>query len=108
MEMLIRESQPSDTLVVFELKGELDVDTQDTFEAAVCRELGSSSVVVDCSQLEFLAIASLRSLLLCQRSAQGTGHSLVYADVPAQARRLVSLAGVQDQLVFSEPRALTA
>jgi anti-anti-sigma factor len=101
MQMLIRESQPSDTFVVFELRGELDVDTQESFETAICRELGSSSVIVDCSQLEFLAIASLRSLLLCQRSAQAGEHTLVYADVPAQARRLVTLAGVQDQLVFS-------
>jgi anti-anti-sigma factor len=102
MEMLIREPQPSDGVVVLEVRGELDFDTQDGFEAAICRELGTSSVVVDCSRLEFLAIASLRSLLLCQRSAQTSEHTLVYAQVPAQARRLVKVAGVQDQLVFSD------
>ena len=101
MEMLTRKAQHSDTFVVVEVRGELDVDTQDRFEAAVREQLGASSVVVDCSQLEFLAIASLRSLLLCQRSADGE-HTLVYADVPPQARRLVKIAGVQDQLVFSE------
>src|SRR4051795_8866920 len=101
MEMLIRETQPSDTFVVLEVRGELDFDTQDGFESAICQQLGSTSVVVDCSQLEFLAIASLRSLLLCQRSAQAGEHTLVYADVPAQARRLVTVAGVADQLAFA-------
>ena len=101
MEMLTRKTQPSDTFVVVEVRGELDFDTQDSFESAVCQQLGSSSVIVDCSQLEFLAIASLRSLLQCQRSAQGD-HTLVYAGVPAQARRLLQIAGLQDQLVISD------
>jgi anti-anti-sigma factor len=102
MEMLTHESRSSDTFVVIEVRGELDVDTQEGFEAAVCSQLGISSVLIDCSRLEFLAIASLRSLLLCQRSALAGHRSLVYADVPAQARRLVTVAGVQDQLVFQE------
>jgi anti-anti-sigma factor len=102
MEMLTRDSRPSDTFVVLEVRGELDVDTQDGFESAICRQLGSSSVVVDCSQLEFLAIASLRSLLLCQRSAEAGHRTLVYAGVPAQARRLLTVAGMRDQLVFQD------
>lgn len=105
MQLLTRETQPSDTFVVLEVRGELDFDTQDGFESAVCAQLGSSSVVIDCSQLEFLAIASLRSLLLCQRSAAAGHRSLVYSDLPAQARRLVTIAGVQDQLVFQESLA---
>jgi anti-anti-sigma factor len=102
MEMLTREALPTDTFVVIEVRGELDFDTQEGFETAVCRQLGSSSVVIDCSHLEFLAIASLRSLLLCQRSAEAGHRSLVYTDVPAQARRLVTVAGVLDQLTFQE------
>lgn len=102
MQMLTRESQPSDTFVVLEVRGELDVDTQDRFESAICAQLGTSSVVVDCSHLEFLAIASLRSLLLCQRSAVAGHRSLVYSGFPAQARRLLTVAGVQDQLVFKD------
>jgi anti-anti-sigma factor len=102
MQMLTRDSQPSDTFVVLEVRGELDFDTQEGFESAICTQLGNSSVVVDCSQLEFLAIASLRSLLLCQRSALAGHRSLVYSHVPAQARRLLNVAGVQDQLVFQE------
>src|SRR5919107_2025883 len=83
---------------VLEVRGELDLHTQEAFESAVCAQLGSGSVVVDFSELEFLSISSLRSLLLCRRSATAADKSLSYVGAPGQARRLVAVAGLTDEL----------
>jgi len=85
-----------DPFVVFRVSGELDLDTQDGFEAEVLQTLRQSSVVVDMSGLDFLAIASLRSLVLCHRSAQEQRRALVYADAPRQARRLLRLSRLDE------------
>ncbi len=86
-----------DPFVVFSVSGELDLDTQDSFEREVLDRLRRSSVVVDMSSLDFLAIASLRSLMVCHQSAGEQHRAVVYADPPRQARRLLRLAGL-DQL----------
>jgi anti-anti-sigma factor len=92
------ESDVSGPDVILSAIGELDIDTQDRFQQVVIDELGSSSVVVDLSRLDFMSISSLRSLLSCQRSAQLGRHALVYADAPRQARRLLAVSGVGDLL----------
>ena len=82
--------------VVFRVSGDLDLDTQDGFEEEVLDRLHRSSVVVDMSGLEFLAIASLRSLVVCHRSAGEHHRALVYADAPRQARRLLHLSRLDE------------
>ncbi len=81
--------------------GDLDLDTVGEFEHDVAVLLEQSSVVVDLSGLDFLAIASLPALLECQRRASVHARSLVYRDPPVQARRLLELSGVGGSLTLS-------
>jgi anti-anti-sigma factor len=92
---------PDQPFVVVEVTGELDLDTQDGFEAEVFRHLEGHSVVIDMSRLEFLAISSLRSLLLCDRSATEGHRRVVYAGPPNQARRLLEVSGLDGVLRVS-------
>lgn len=86
--------RPSDPFLVLTATGELDLHTLDEFERIVGQWLGTSSVIVDLSRLDFLAISALRSLLVCQRLAGTTGHSLYYAGASAQTRRLLTVSGL--------------
>ena len=83
----------ADPFVVFEVTGDLDLHTQDGFERAVGDRLKSSAVVVDLSGMEFLAVTSLRSMMVCHHLAAGEKHAIVYAGAPRQARRLLRVAG---------------
>lgn len=82
----------SEMLFVLRLSGDLDIDTQSRFESTVCGLLERGSVIVDLSRLEFMAISSLRSLVICHRLAAGRGHALVFASPSRQARRLLSVS----------------
>ena len=90
-----------DAPVVFEVHGELDLHTEKDFETTVCGHLHSGSVIVDLSELEFLSISSLRSLLVCRRSATAAARRLDYVGAPGQARRLVAVAGLEEELALS-------
>jgi anti-anti-sigma factor len=92
---------PDEPFAVIQVTGELDLDTQDSFEAEVLQRLKGGSVVIDLSRLEFLAISSLRALLSCQRSAGEESHRVVYAGPPQQARRLLEVSGLDRVLVLS-------
>ena len=93
--LLARTSEP---FVVFEAVGALDLHTQGEFEDAVVRELATSSVVVDLSGLEFLAISALRSLMVCHGMADAEGRDLVYAGPSRQTLRLLTVAGLDEVL----------
>lgn len=93
---------------VVEIDGELDLDTQGSFERTVADQLGQSPVVVDLSRLDFLAIAAISSLLRCLHAAEGGVHTLRYTDFPAQAQRLLSLAGLEDRLGVRGPEVAGA
>lgn len=88
----------SEPFVVLEAIGELDLDTQDEFERVVSRLLGTSSVVVDLSGVEFLAICALRSLIICHRLAGTAGHEVFYAEPSRQLVRLLTVSGLAEVL----------
>ncbi len=92
MEKLDPDRLPPASLFVLEMSGDLDLETQAHFESEVFGLLERGSVVVDLSRLDFLAISSLRSLVLCHRRARSRFRHVVYADLPAQARRLLAVA----------------
>ncbi len=94
MQSLLLQPHSAHPFLVLEATGELDLHTQDQFEREVGRHLGVSSVVVDFSGLDFLAISALRSLIVCHREAGPTGHQLFYADASPQTLRLLSLSGL--------------
>ena len=94
MQSLLLQPHSADPFLVLEATGELDLHTQDEFEREVSRHLSVSSVVVDLSGLDFLAISALRSLIVCHRQAGPTGHQLFYAEASPQILRLLSLSGL--------------
>lgn len=94
MQSLLLQPHSADPFLVLEATGELDLHTQDEFEVEVGRYLGDSSVVVDLSGLDFLAISALRSLIVCHRRADPSGHQLFYAEASPQALRLLSVSGL--------------
>jgi anti-anti-sigma factor len=97
----IESATPDEPFAVIQVTGELDLDTQDSFEAEVLQRLKGGSVVIDLSRLEFLAISSLRALISCELSAHEERHRVVYADPPQQARRLLEVAGLDQVLSLS-------
>lgn len=94
MHSLSLEARHSDPFVIVEATGELDLHNQDEFERVVSQLLGASSVVVDLSGLQFLAISALKSLMVCQRLAGSVGHQLFYAGPSRQTRRLLEVSGL--------------
>jgi anti-sigma B factor antagonist len=94
VQSLLLQPQSVDPFVVLKASGELDIHTQEEFEREVSRLLGTASVVVDLSGLDFLAIAALRSLMVCHRQAGTAGHELFYADPSPQTLRLLTLSGL--------------
>jgi anti-anti-sigma factor len=100
----IETATPDEPFAVIQVTGELDLDTQDGFEAEVLQRLEGGSVVIDLSRLEFLAISSLRALLNCQRSAVEGSYRVVYAGPPQQARRLLEVSGLDEVLTLKSVR----
>ena len=98
MNHLRLDAQSSDHFTVVRAVGELDLHTQGEFEGVVSSHLGSSSVVVDMSEIEFLAISALRSLMLCHAVAGTAGRELYYAGPTSQSRRLLTVAGLDEML----------
>ena len=78
--------------------GELDLHNQTELEQAVMEQLAGSSVVLDLAEVEFVAIAVLRSLMICHAQADATGRELVLVRVPRQAQRLLTLSGLDGVL----------
>ena len=94
VQTLSLESQASDPFVVLKAIGDLDLQTQDDFEQAVSLLLGTSPVVVDLSQVEFLAISALRSLIVCHRLSRSLGQQLFFAEPSRQILRLLAVSGL--------------
>ena len=67
MDTLTFNSHSTDTALIILVKGQIDLPTQDRFEEVVTTALASSSVVVDLSQVSFLSVSGLRSLIACHR-----------------------------------------
>ncbi len=83
---------------VLKASGELDLDTQDAFQTAVRDLLERSSVVVDLSEVEFVAISALRTLIECHRLATSMGHLLFFAEPTRQMVRLLTVTGLDTVL----------
>jgi len=85
-------------LVVIRAVGELDLDNQDELERVVLEQLRTTSVVLDCSGLEFLSICALRSLEACAAAAQEVGHQFLLTRPRRQVRRLLAVAHMEHLL----------
>ena len=98
MNTLDFESRTWDPFTVLKPVGELDLDTLVDFERVVSDHLSRSSVVLDLSELAFVAISALRSLMVCHAEAEAGGRQLLLAGLPRQTRRLLMLSGLDGVL----------
>ena len=90
---------------IVQADGDLDLATQHSFESTVFHELDRTSLVVDLSRLDFLAISALRSLLLADRYAAQRGRGLVFVEPTGAGRRLLDVSRLDAVLVVR--RSLT-
>jgi anti-sigma B factor antagonist len=90
--------------VVVEVDGELDLASAPELERALrqawLQERGL--VVVDLTDLRFIDMAGLRSLLTAQQQAEQEGRQLLLANVPDAVRRVMALAHVDEVLAIME------
>lgn len=89
-------------VVVVDVRGEVDIQNQQRFERAVVSGLARGAVVVDLSQMTFLAISALRCMSRCQRTALRMRRPLVFAAAPAPVTRLLSVAGMDEELPMAD------
>ena len=90
-------TQPRPSLAIVGVVGELDVATASRLHAVLERRLVGvgGTVVVDLSQVCFLAIAGVNALIDVQRRAQAERWNLRLVTEPRCVRRLLALTGLQ-------------
>jgi anti-sigma B factor antagonist len=104
---IAEEAEGAEGRRVVRLRGELDVATAPSFERVLLRPRPPRErVVLDLSELRFMDSTGLRILLQARRVAAEGGWVLTLRSVPANIRRLLELAGVQDAIPIepSEPQ----
>jgi anti-anti-sigma factor len=88
-----------DEVVVASVHGEVDIGTAAQLDEILSRLVGRGShVVVDLSGVRFFDLTTIRVLRELQRSVGETGHRCVVV-MDAWGRRVISLAGLRDELV---------
>ncbi len=88
-----------DGIAVLEVKGEVDLATIPAFEAAIVDALAQrpSALIIDMSEVDFLASAGLQALVSTHEKVSGTAGFAVVADGPATSRP-IELTGL-DQIL---------
>jgi|SRR4051794_6712064 anti-anti-sigma factor len=83
--------------------GELDAHSAEDLgrELATCLTLpGIKSVIVDLSELRFIAAAGIHALLVVSRLAKTEGRNFAAIRPPAPLQRVFRLAGAERELVW--------
>ena len=86
------------------LRGELDIDGAGRVNEALARadQDGTTWILVDLSELQFIDSTGIQSLLLAQRSAMQNGHRLSFTPGGPQVERVCDCAGWTPELEFVE------
>lgn len=92
------ESRCRGPVLVVQVRGDVDLDSQLEIEAAITRSLRTMPVVVDLHDVPFFAISGLGMLLRCRRAGLAYGHPLILAQPRPQLLRLVRAANLTGQL----------
>lgn len=77
------------------VKGRMDAVSAPEFERAMAEHIatGASRFVVDCSALEYVSSAGLRSLLTTAKTLRARDGELVFADLRDMVREVFEIAG---------------
>ncbi len=95
--------QATEGRVSLAVGGEVDLNTAPALERALedAERLLPRRIVLDLSKLEFIDSSGLHVLCQAQRRAEGSGHTLVLANVPAYTQRLFGLTGINALLLVT-------
>jgi anti-sigma B factor antagonist len=87
---------------VVAVSGELDLAAASSLEEELGRALtsGSSPIVVDLEQLDFIDSTGLSVLVRAHQQAQDRGVQLGLVNAGAQVERLLSLTGLAERLTL--------
>lgn len=101
-------STPAATGTDMVVSGEIDASTAAQLLQACERASGEpcdhaggpgADLRVDLSQVSFCDVVGLNALLAARRAAASRGCRLTYTNLPARLARLISLAGVERELL---------
>jgi anti-anti-sigma factor len=95
-------SDPSVSLI-----GEIDVANAATHGDLLCTMLDlaeASTLLVDCSGLEFLELRGMAMMARVDRHGRARGTDVWWAGLSDRHRRLLELAGLDRQLLLCPPR----
>jgi anti-sigma B factor antagonist len=85
------------------VRGEIDIASVPTLDQELRNAEGPvRRIVLDLAGLAFIDSAGIHMLMGAQRRAEINGHEFVLAHVPAHARRLFSLTGIDAVLTIKE------
>ncbi|MEI6034258.1 MAG: STAS domain-containing protein [Verrucomicrobiae bacterium] len=80
--------------------GDITHAVADEFQSALLSGLkGSDALVIDCSGVNVLTSAGLRTLLLLHREASTSGKRLALASLPPGVRDVMDVTGFLDQFL---------
>lgn len=101
---VIEEDRQNSTVPILRLRGRLEAAAaQDLLQkASGLREAGASVLLLDLSEVEFLASSGLGTLLLLTEEFRDSGGKLFLADLPQAVREVVDLLNL-DQFLQIEP-----
>jgi stage II sporulation protein AA (anti-sigma F factor antagonist) len=92
--------------VVLAIAGDVDLAAEARFRADVDRAWdGSTDLVVDCSQVDFLDSMGLRVLMRARQRAADNSRAVIIAAPSEQVRRVLQLAGVAKLFTVEGPVA---
>jgi anti-anti-sigma factor len=93
-------TEPRGTVIA--VWGELDVASSQELERELARVSDERLVVIDLAQLTFIDSTGLGVLVRAHQSAQELGHRLGLVRGNGQVDRLLSLTGLDDQLLVGD------
>lgn len=80
--------------IILEISGRIDATTAGSFEEQVLQYLqGSSELVLDCAQVEYISSAGLRSLLILAKTASGREIHIVLCRLSGLVREVLEISG---------------
>lgn len=88
----------ADAETVFELAGELDLDTSEVLRRDLLPEVERGTVVVDLSRLEFCDSSGLRALIEAGRRARKAGRAFRLAAPADAVARVLEITGADGYL----------
>lgn len=99
------DTAPASALV--RVNGEIDVFTAGQLRSAIARAMddGCHDITVDLGGVSFMDCAGVNALLWCRKHLRTADGRLSLGRVSPRAERILTLAGLMDQLTSSEPAA---